>query len=135
MNKNKTKKKVKNTKKSPLFVKSSLKKIESLPLKNFFVISIFISVATIFFVFLIIKRLPPEIPLFYGKPLSEERLGGAEMLVLPAFFSLILTVLNLLFAVFSGSSYIKKVLALVSFALSLFALTTTLKIFFLVGNF
>jgi hypothetical protein len=127
--------KKKKTQSKNQFGFEKLKDFDTLPLKNLFIFSIAFSALTIAFVFWGVRFLPPEVPVFYGKPVSQERLGESGMLVLPAFSALIMTVINLVAALFVKNQYFKKVLAGTSLTITLFAITTTVKIFFLIGIF
>ena len=93
-----------------------------IPLKNFILFSIMLSVLGIFFIFLLQANLPPEVPLFYGLPEGEEQLTSSARLVIPL-------------TLFLRNSFLQKTLVLVSFAISILSFLTTLRIVLLVGSF
>ena len=83
-------------------------------------------------VFIFKQQLPPEVPVFYGRPEGEEVLGGSLSLMIPALTSLIITTVNLSLTSFVESPFLKKTLAASALVATLFSVITTLKIFILV---
>ncbi len=81
------------------------------------------------------KSLPPEVPLFYGLPRTEEQLAPSLSLIIPSLASIAIIVVNLLISQFLKDDYLRKVLVLVGVTGVFFATITTLKIIFLVGSF
>lgn len=78
--------------------------------------------------------LPPEVPLFYGLPQTENQLASPIWIVLPSLIALVITLLNGSSTLKMHDNYLKKVLATTSIFCSLLAVITTLKIIFLVGS-
>jgi|SRR3989344_9029445 len=106
-----------------------------IPLKNFILFSIMLSVLGIFFIFLLQANLPPEVPLFYGLPEGEEQLTSSARLVIPLTLSIFITIINFIIILFLRNSFLQKTLVLVSFAISILSFLTTLRIVLLVGSF
>ena len=109
-------------------------KFERLPLKKFYVFSFFLSLSIIAISFLAKLILPPEIPLFYGFPQSQQRLSQSIYLFIPSLFSLLTTAVNAYISIFIDNNYLKRVLAFSSVVISFLSATTTIKIIFLVGR-
>lgn len=84
---------------------------------------------------LVISKLPPQVPLFYGLPQTEEQLASAWMLVIPSALAFLMLLGNASLSLFIEGDFLKKALVGASFAVSLFSAVTTLKIIFLVGSF
>jgi len=84
---------------------------------------------------LLISNLPPQVPLFYGLPQTEEQLAPAWMLIIPSALAFLILLGNASLSLFIEGDFSKKALAGASFAVSLFSAVTTLKIIFLVGSF
>ena len=80
-------------------------------------------------------RLPPQVPLFYGLPETEERLASSWMLVIPSGVSFLILLANASLSLFIEDEFPKKILVAASFAVTLFSAITTLKIISLVGSF
>lgn len=115
--------------------KSFFRELFSLPYKEFFGICLLVNLGVIGFVVLLRNNLPPVVPLMYGLPVGEEQLVPRLFLIAPSVISIILIVINILIAKFSGGSFIQKVLVGLTMAVTLLALVTTLKIFFLIASF
>ena len=86
-------------------------------------------------VLVLLRKLPPVVPLFYGLPVSEDQLVKTPFLILPSLIALLLIFLNSLLTFLLKDDFLKKVLIVASLGISFFAVITTLKIIFLVGNF
>lgn len=78
--------------------------------------------------------LPPQIPIFFGFPQTEEQLASSLFIVIPPIISLFFITLNSIFAIKMESNYIKKSLAFASFAVTLLSTIAVIKIIFLVGS-
>jgi uncharacterized Tic20 family protein len=86
-------------------------------------------------VLLIQRWLPPQVPLFYGKPSGEEQLTSSLVLTLPSIVSLLILLINVSFAAVLKDEFLRKTLVLAAIAVTFFAAITTIKIIFLVGSF
>ncbi len=111
-----------------------LNKIEKLPLKAYFKASLIINFTIIIFSLLIQKRLPPQIPIFYGLPQGEAQLSSPIGILIPSVSSLIFVLLNLFLINIIKDEFIKKVLVVAGLTTAVFASITVVKIIFLVGQ-
>jgi len=118
--------KVKDVKKSDL---------SSLPFKKLFFIALGINIASLGVALVAQVFLPPQVPLYYGQAETEKVIASSLALVLPALVSLTFLGINFLIGLTIKDEFLKKVLVISSFAASLFATTTIIKIVFLVGSF
>lgn len=107
----------------------------SVPFKPYLLAGGIILVLIILFVLIINKKLPPEIPLYYGLPESEEQLAPSWTLVIPGLVAIIIGLINFLISLLITDGFIKKALSLTSIVLAAFAVITTLKIIFLIASF
>ncbi len=106
-----------------------------LPFKDFVVASAFINILMVAIVLLIQRWLPPQVPLFYGKPSGEEQLASSLVLTLPSIVSLLILLINVSFAAILKDEFLRKTLVLAAIVVTFFAAITTIKIIFLVGSF
>lgn len=103
-----------------------------IPYKNYVVAAAVVSVATILIVILVSGILPPQIPLFYGLPESEEQLAPTLGLIIPGVIALAICGINVALAMLLEDEFLKKTLIASSFVASFFAAVTTLKIIWLI---
>lgn len=113
----------------------SQKRLEVLPFKKLAFASLLISCATIVLVILLRKFLPPEVPLFYGRPKGEEQLATSFSLIIPSLVSFSILVLNSVVSLFLEDEFLRKALVLAGVSIVFFSTITTIKIFLLVGSF
>ena len=92
----------------------------------------FLSIAAIF---LIKTHLPPEIPLFYGKPFGQDQLVKSSFLTIPLIITTIIAIFNLIISIFVTNRFLTQMLAGIATATSILALITVFEIIYLVGNF
>lgn len=85
-------------------------------------------------ILVLLKRLPPEIPLFYGRPESERELAKSIFLLIPPTLSIIITIINTSLVKIVKDDFIANVLLGLIVASLLFSTITVGKIIFLVGN-
>ena len=109
--------------------------VDSVPFKNFVVASIFINILLIILVLFAQTWLPPEIPLFYGKPQGKEQLTSSLVLVLPSIASLFILITNISLGAAVKDIFLRKTLVLAGVAATFFSAITTVKIIFLLGSF
>ena len=109
-------------------------RFEKLPLKNLYVISFVLNVLAIVSSLFATFILPPEVPLLFGLPQTEEQIVPSFLVSLPNAVALIITVLNALLAIYLDDAYLKRVLSFVSLAITILSLIATSKIIFLVGS-
>lgn len=85
---------------------------------------------------LILKNfLPPQIPLFYGKPIGEEQLTTSFGFLIAPAASLTIIILNTALSLLIDDQFLKKALIFSSFFISILITMTIFKIIFLVGLF
>lgn len=108
---------------------------QNLPFKNYIYLAVGISVFAIIAIIALSGFLPPEVPLFYGKPVGEGQLIKTLGLTIAPLSSLIILAINSMIAVSTQDPFVKKMLILAAFAACLLATITTVKIIFLVGFF
>ena len=106
-----------------------------LPFKNCIYLSFGISVLTIVAVVAFTGFLPPEVPLFYGKPVGAGQLTKTLGLTIAPATSLLILALNLFISILATNAFIKKVLIITTCVVSILVAITVVKIFFLVGFF
>jgi hypothetical protein len=115
---------------------SFLAKIASeIPFFNLLLFSLFICIGTIAALIFLKDHIPPQVPLFYGLPEGEEQLTSTTGLTIPSFVALIVIVVNTILATIFENNFVRNSLVLTSFAVTLFATITTIKVLFLVGSF
>jgi len=124
-------------KKKQSFQKEELKK-EAFPhpLKQVTLSNLILNLIVVLLILLLnfLKKLPPEVPLFYSLPEGTEQLAPTLLLILPSSLVIGFTLLNFLFSLFNQEEFLKQVLAYSTLLLSFFSIITTIKIIFLVGN-
>jgi len=111
------------------------KNLVKIPYLKFILVALGINLLAILFVVAIKKKLPPEVPLFYGLAEGAGQLASSLSLTLPAAISLIILLLNFIIASLTENEFLQQTLIIASFACALFALVTTLRISFLVTSF
>jgi len=106
-----------------------------IPFRNLVVLSLVINIATLAFVIITQKHLPPQIPLFYGLPKTEEQVANSSSLVIPGILATSVMVINILISQITNDDYLKKILILTGVVSTFLATITIVKITFLVGAF
>ena len=117
------------------FPKKGQEIIKTLPFIKYIYLSIVVNLLIIAAIFVVKKNLPPEVPLFYGLPKSENQLVSSTNLILPSLISLAIIAANSFLAYLTKDEFLKKTLVMATFASTFFSVVTTLKIVFLVGSF
>lgn len=108
---------------------------QRIPYIKLLYVAVAVNLLTIASGFLFGNRLPPEIPLYYGLPSGTGQLADKTMIVLPSIAALSFILVNFAIVLFLKNDFLKKALIVTGLVLSIFSLTTTLEIMFLVGNF
>jgi uncharacterized membrane protein YkvI len=116
-----------------LHLKESFEKA-NIPFKGYIQFAFALNILVAALVLIFLKKLPPQIPLFYGMAEGEEQLTRAWTLIIPSFVALFILVVNSLLSSKTNDDFLKKVLIVAGLAATFFATITTIKIFFLVGN-
>ncbi|KKP47600.1 MAG: hypothetical protein UR39_C0003G0005 [Candidatus Woesebacteria bacterium GW2011_GWA1_33_30] len=109
-------------------------RFERLPLFKLIVAIVITNLSVILIGLLARIILPPEIPIFFGLPQTEEQLAPALFITIPPTISLIFVLINSTMAIHIESFYIKKSLAFGSLAITLLSTIAAFKIIFLVGS-
>jgi len=108
---------------------------EKLPLKNYLYLSAGLSLFLALIVLVVRNYLPPEVPLFYGKPVGEEQLiPNLGLLIVPGVLLLIIFT-NTVLSVITNKPFLKKALIISALFVTIVAAITIFKIIFLVGFF
>jgi hypothetical protein len=102
--------------------------------KNYFFGPLAINFFTCLIALLAQVVLPPQIPLFYGLPVSTEQLSPSLGLLIPGGLGIVINSANLLLWLKIKDNYLKRILLISSYIVSFFAVITTIKIIFLVGS-
>lgn len=108
---------------------------ENLPSKGYIYVSIVLVVLPILVVIVSRNSLPPLVPLFYGNPVGEDQLTSTWGLLIAPGAATALTLFNMFLALAVSEIFLKKILVLSSFLISLLTAVTLFKIIFLVGFF
>ena len=118
------------------FSKKGLKAFDKkkVPLVKMVYASLFLSLANLGLVILFQNHLPPELPLFYGLAKGSEQLGSSLQLTIPGIIALSITIVNFILALFINNNFLRQMLILSAFAVSVFSLITVIKIALLVGS-
>ena len=103
--------------------------------RTVFIVTAALNLVVVGIVLLALSILPPQVPLFYGLPETEERLASSWMLILPPIVSFLILLINASLSLFVEEEFTKKILVAASLAATLFSTITTLKIILLVGSF
>lgn len=109
--------------------------LKEIPFKNLVITSLVINLATLAFVVIVKNQLPPQIPLYYGLPKTEEQVANSTSLIIPGILATSIMVINILIAQVANDDYLRKILILTGVVGAFLSTITTLKIIFLVGGF
>lgn len=124
---------------NPQFLRSLNKKskffVKSIPLVKFLYAAFILGLLNIITTLLLKNFLPPEVPLYYGLAKSQEQLTTSFGLITPGAITLGVTILNTFLAYILGSDFLKKILVLSAFSVSIISFIATIEIIFLVGSF
>jgi hypothetical protein len=93
------------------------------------------SLLTVAVVLVMGRLLPPEVPLFYGKPVGEGQLTSTLGLSIGPAVSLLVLGINIVISFLLSNTFTRKVLIISAFVVSLLIAITVVKIVFLVGFF
>mgnify|MGYP001571126629 CR=1 FL=1 len=98
-------------------------------------LAIFVNTATILAMLIMIKNLPPEIPLFFGRPQSINQLAPKAFILFPPAISILLTLVNLFLVKIVNNSFLEKTLIGISFTMTILSTIAVIRIAILVGSF
>ncbi len=79
-----------------LFRKKDLEQKDLVPFKKLLISVFVLGLGTIGLVVLLQRSLPPEVPLFYGLPKTEEQIAPSLNLIIPSLAALTIIIINLL---------------------------------------
>jgi hypothetical protein len=109
--------------------------LKNVVFRKYFIASLILGFVSIAVFFVIKSFLPPEVPVFYGKPVGEDQLvPNIFLLVIPA-VSILISMVNIIVSKRSDDDLIKKILAISSLIAAFMAIVTTVKVILLVGFF
>lgn len=115
-------------------IKSKKPAADNLPYFRIFVGLLAVNLLAIILLFFMLKRLPLEVPLWYGRAFGEAQLADRQLIVLPLVASAGILVFNYVLLNFLRDSFLQKVLMGVSALVFILSLITVTRIFLLVGN-
>ena len=105
-----------------------------IPYLNYVGVILAVNVILAVTIMLIRDRIPPTVPLFYGRPRGVEQLAPQIFLLIPPGLSILVTILNTIMMAITEDKFIKKVLIGIAFAATLLSTITVSKIILLVGS-
>lgn len=116
------------------------KKISNLPISRLAFPSAYLAVLvfnllTIALIFLLKSQLPPEIPLFYGRPFGQEQLAQSIKLIILPITAFVIALFNAILSVVISSRFLTQILLGVAIITTTLAFIAVLQIIFLVGSF
>ena len=107
----------------------------SLPFLKQGLLALLIVLATISLVLILLEKLPPQVPIFFGLPKSEAQLTSSIGLLIPSFISGAIVVFNLVVIFFIKEDFFKKALIMASYLCVFFSTIATIKIILLFASF
>lgn len=108
-------------------------KIQKLPLVGYIYAALALVVISVGIIAITYNNLPPVIPLFFGRPGGNGQLIATPGLFIAPGASLVITLINTGLALYLKDDFLKKIMAVSSFFISLLAIITVVKIVLLVG--
>lgn len=115
--------------------KPNIGKPLKIPYLNLTFLFLFGNIVVIIGVVVFQNNLPPEVPLYYGLPRSTRQLATPLEMVIPLIISLLIMVVNNILALITENEFLKRVLIITSYFITIMAVITVVKIMFLVGTF
>lgn len=92
------------------------------------------NIVIILAIFLFQKKLPPQVPLFFGKPQGEEQLVPWVYLIIPPALSALITLINTFLLKVTKDHLLQKVLLASTFLVTALSSSSVFQIVRLVGN-
>lgn len=108
--------------------------LKETPYIRFFLVLWILDIVLTGVVFYARSKLPPVVPLWYGRPFGEAQLTDSKFLFLPLAVSFLVAVINYIVILLSKDAFIRKMLVGTSIVVFSLSLITVLKIILLVGN-
>ena len=112
-----------------------IQKFRELPFKTHILIAFGLSLLVVVLIVLIKSFLPPEVPLFYGRPVGETQLTKTLGLTIAPGISIMILILNSFLSILTTNMFVKKILITSALVASLLTAITVVRIIFLVGFF
>lgn len=109
--------------------------LKSVPYTGYLYLSLCINIIVILTILIIKSWLPPIVPLLYGEPGGAIQLVPVLGLLIAPGLAILVTIVNSLLSLKIQDLFLKKVLIIISFLITLLTTVTFLKIIFLVGFF
>lgn len=116
-----------------LMMQTFIQNFAKLPSKNFIFLAFGISLLTILSVLGLKSFLPPEVPLFYGRPVGEAQLTKTLGLAIAPAISILILAVNTIISIMTPDILTKKILIISSFVISLITSITVIRIILLVA--
>ena len=108
--------------------------MKKIKLPKVILFSILLNILVVMLIFILKNKIPPEVPLFYGRPQTEKQLASSLMLSFPPLLSLAFCIINLLISKLIKDEFPQKVLMGISILVTVLSTITVIKIITLVGN-
>ncbi|HUC95302.1 MAG TPA: hypothetical protein VMR19_04885 [Candidatus Saccharimonadales bacterium] len=102
---------------------------------NYFLVAIFVNLAVVLSLIIFRGFLPPQVPLFYGRPAGNAQLTTTLGLFIAPIASFLIIIINFLICLSIKDGFLKKILAISSIVISILMAITITKIALLVGFF
>lgn len=111
--------------------------VDKIPFKGLLLFSIMTNVLVITAVLILIyfKRIPPQVPVFYGSPEGQDQLAANWLLILPALSSTVFLGANSLVSYLLDDDFLKKILIISGITTMILSTITTAKVLYLIGFF
>lgn len=107
--------------------------IQKLPFKGYLYASGAINLVAILATVAANPNLPPVVPLYYGLPVGNSQLVSSWGLVIAPLSAMLITTINTSLALYLKGVFLKKILAVGSFFISILSIVTIIKVILLVG--
>jgi hypothetical protein len=115
--------------------KKKLENYLSLPFFKPLSIILLINLLLILLILLIRNNLPPQVPLYYGRPFGAEQLADKYSLIIPPLFSMFVIFINIALIQLLKDNFLRYVLFTMTIVTTCLSAITVLKIIFIVGSF
>jgi hypothetical protein len=102
---------------------------------NYFLAAILVNLVVVLSLIILKGFLPPQVPLFYGRPAGSAQLTTTLGLFIAPGVSLLITIINFFICLSVKDDFLKKILAISSIVIAILMAITITKITLLVGFF
>jgi hypothetical protein len=107
--------------------------LKKLPLRSFGVSAIALDIITVICIVLLSSKLPPVVPLLYGRPIGAAQLVPGIGLVIAPVAAMCISIINIFIAYRIKDDFSKRIFVVSSFFISVLVAITVIKIILLVG--